>query len=103
MTKTTRGGLYAALALCAGILCIPAANAADEKAKVAAPDTAPAKSASTPKPTAKSKKVQGEKAGAAAPSSTDTDKGGNISGMKKPSPPKVPQDAAATKKAAAQQ
>lgn len=97
MTKTTQGGLYAALALCASILCIPAANAADDKPTTAASDKAAAKSASAPKTTVKSRKAEGEKAGTAAPSSTDTGKGGNISGMKKPSPPKVPQEAAATK------
>lgn len=97
MNRTTRGGLYAVLALCASILCIPAANAADDKPKAATSDKAPAKSASAPKTTAKSKKIEGEKTGTAAPSSTDTDKGGNIAGAKKPSPPKVPQDAAAKK------
>lgn len=102
MNTTTRGGLYAALALCASALCLPAANAADDKPKAAASDKAPAKSASAPKTTGKSKKVEGEKAGTAAPSSTDTGTGGNISGMKKPSPPKLPQDAA-VKKGAVQQ
>lgn len=97
MIKTTQGGLFAALALCASLLCIPAAHAADDQPKAAASGKAPAKSASAPKTNAKSKKAEGEKAGTAAPSSTDTDKGGNISGMKKPSPPKVPQDAAAKK------
>ncbi len=97
MNKTTRGGLYAALALCAGFLCIPAAHAADDKPKAAMADNAPAKSASAPKKTAKSKKAVGEKAGTAAPSSADTDKGGNVAGYKKPSPPKTPQDAAAKK------
>lgn len=103
MNKTTRGPLYTALAFCAGFLLSAAASAADDnKQKAAASDGAPAKSASAPKTTAKSKKAQGEKAGTAAPSSADTDKGGNVAGYKKPSPPKVPQDAAA-KKAAVQQ
>jgi hypothetical protein len=103
MRQATRGGLYVALALCASVLCTPAANAADDKPKAATSDKAPAKSASAPNATAKSKKAEGEKTGTAAPSSTDTDQGGNISGMKKPSPPKIPQDAAAKKSAVKQQ
>lgn len=102
MNARTPGGLYAALALCTSLLCIPVANAADDKAKAATPKE-PAKSASAPKAaTTQSKKAQGEKAATAAPSSTDTDQGGNIVGIRKPSPPKVPQDAAA-KKAPTQQ
>lgn len=103
MSKTTRS-LHAVLALCAGLLWVSAAHAADDKPKVAstAGKTA-AKSASSPAAgTQQSKAGAGEKSGTAAPSSADTDKGGNIAGAKKPSPPKVPQDAAA-KKAAVQQ
>lgn len=103
MSKTTLGGLHAAQALCAGLLCVAAAHAADDKPKVVGTDKATTRSASSPQTGAKqSKNLAGEKSGAAAPSSTDTDKGGNIAGIKKPSPPKVPQDAAAKKNAAQQ-
>ena len=103
MNTTTRGGLCTALVLGASLLCLPAANAANDKPKAAATDSAPAQSASAPKPTAKkTQKAQGEKVGTASPGSADTGKGGNVAGYKKPSPPKQPQDATA-KKAAVQQ
>lgn len=102
MSKTIRGGLHAALALCLG-LCVSIAHAADDKPKMSSSSKATAKTASSPQAgTQQTKSASGEKAGTAAPSSADTDKGGNIAGAKKPSPPKVPQDAAA-KKAVVQQ
>lgn len=101
MTMTTRGGLWAALAFGASLLCAQGALAADEKPKASATNNATAKSASSPQAATQSKKAAGEKAGSAAPGSADTGKGGNTTGYKKPSPPKVPQDAA--KKAAPQQ
>lgn len=104
MNKTIRGGLQAALTLCAALVCVPASHAADEKPKVSGTGKATAKSASAPQAgTQQSKSVAKEKAGTAAPGSTDTGKGGNIAGAKKPSPPKVPQDAATIQKSAVQQ
>jgi cytoskeletal protein RodZ len=98
---TIRNSLCASLLLGTGLLWAQAAFAADEKPKAAATGTAATKSASSVPATQPSKKAAGEKAGTAAPSSTDTGTGGNTTGYKKPSPPKVPQDAA--KKAAPQQ
>lgn len=94
MITTTRSGLCAALAFGASLLCAQGALAADEKPKASTTNNATAKSASSPQATTQSKKTAGEQAGSAAPGSTDTGKGGNTTGYKKPSPPKFPQDAA---------
>lgn len=105
MKKTTDRGLRVALALGAAALLLygPAANAADDKPQASSTKKTAAKSASAPQGgTQQAKGTAGEKVGSAAPGSTDTGKGGNIAGIKKPSPPKVPQDAAA-KKGAVQQ
>ncbi|MBL0730758.1 hypothetical protein [Piscinibacter sp. HJYY11] len=98
MSNTIRGGLHAVLAFCAALLCVTAAHAADEKSKAPSAGKTTAKSASSPQTgTQQGKSISGEKAGTATPGSADTDKGGNIAGAKKPSPPKIPQDAAAKK------
>lgn len=103
MKKMTDGGLCAALALsAAAFLCAPAAHA-DDKPKVSGTTQSAAKSASAPQGgTQQAKGTAGEKVGSASPGSTDMGTGGNIAGIKKPSPPKVPQDAAAKKKAVQQ-
>jgi hypothetical protein len=104
MVKTIRNSLCIAASLTATLLCAPTAHGADDKPKAATSTVAAKKSASSPQAAAtQGKSVVGEKSGSAAPGSMDTGKGGNTTGFKKPSPPKVPQDAAATKKAAVQQ
>lgn len=104
MKKMTDGGLCAALALgAAAFLCAPAAHA-DDKPKVSGTTKSAAKSASAPQggTQQQAKGTAGEKIGSASPGSTDMGTGGNIAGIKKPSPPKVPQDAAAKNKAVQQ-